>query len=280
MSRPVFSIVCVYNSEKVMNDLLIKGLKTQNCGFELTLVDNTGGKFRSAAEGLNYGGAKATGEYIIFIHQDIYLLSADWLRRAEAFLREIPDLGVAGVAGMTKGKAGGIFRVGTIPLENRACFVCHGPEKDPIECGDTFNGPVEVQTLDEQVLIIPGKVFSSAGFDEKVCSSWHLYGVDYSLSVKKCGLKVYALPIPVWHISKGTLNKDYYATLNKILKKHKDHGIIYTTCGLWHTSSFFNFLDLSLLAARCQIGRWFGRNNYGAAPFIKKIKMLLGGGNE
>jgi hypothetical protein len=279
MTRPVFSIVCVYNDEKVLNDWLMKGLKTQDFKFELILVDNTGGKFKSAAEGLNHGGAKAVGEYIIFMHQDVCLLAAGSLRRAEAFLREIPDVGVAGVAGVTKGGGGGFFRVGTTPLENRACFVYQGPEKEPIPCG-TFTGPVEVQTLDEQLLMVPRKVFSGAGFDEKVCSGWHLYGVGYSLSMKKRGLKAYSLPIPVWHVSQGTLNKDYYATLNKILKKHKDENVIYTTCGLWHTSGFFNLLDLSLFAARAQIGRWLGRNNYGAAPFIKRIKMLLGGGGE
>lgn len=275
MTRPVFSIVCVYNNEQVLNDWLMKGLKTQDSQFELVLVDNTGGKFKSAAEGLNYGGAKAEGEYIVFIHQDVRLLSADWLRRAEAFLRELPDLGVAGVAGMIKGRGCGFFRVGTVPLENKACFVFHGPEKKPVECGRAFSGPVEVQTLDEQVLIVPRKVFLGGGFDDQACSGWHLYGVDYSLSVKKRGLKACALPIEVWHMSAGALDEDYYATLNKILKKHSSEDIIYTTCGLWYTPNLFNWLDLFLLAVKSQIGRWLGRNDYGAAPFLNKIRMLL-----
>jgi len=141
MSRTVFSIVCVYNSEQVLKDWLTKGLGAQDSEFELILVDNTGGGFKSAAAALNYGGVKAAGEYIIFAHQDVCLPAADWLRRAEAFLRELPHLGVAGAAGMIKGKPEGVSWVGTTPLNNRACFVFHGPDKDPLECGTAFTHP-------------------------------------------------------------------------------------------------------------------------------------------
>ncbi|MFA6434236.1 MAG: glycosyltransferase [Elusimicrobiales bacterium] len=278
MTRPVFSVVCVYNDAETLAGWALKGLKEQALGFEPILVDNTGGAFRSAAEGLNHGGAKAGGEYIVFMHQDVRLLSADWLRRAEVLLRALPDLGAAGVAGMTKGGSGGLFRVGAFPLENRAVFVYQGPEKERLESGINSSAPVAVQTLDEQLLIIPAKVFSAAGFDAATCAGWHLYGVDYSLSVKKLGLKAYALPLPVWHRSTGTLNREYYGTLNKVIKKHKEEKVLYTTCGLWRTSVFLNLADLFLSAVRGQLGRWAGRNKSGAGPFINRIKMFLGAG--
>lgn len=66
MTRPVFSVVCVYNNELILNDWPLKGLKAQDSGFERILVDNTGGKYKSAAEGLNYGGRQAGCEYIAF----------------------------------------------------------------------------------------------------------------------------------------------------------------------------------------------------------------------
>jgi len=276
MSRPVFSVVCVHNNEKVLNDWLLEGLKDQDSKFEVILVDNTAGKFKSAAEGLNYGGAKAAGEYLVFIHQDVRLLSSDWLRRAEAFLRALPGLGVAGIAGMIGGKAGGIFRAGTIPVKNRIFFVYQGLEKERLEFGSASGQPVEVQTLDEQLLIIPREVFLGGKFDAAACGGWHLYGVDYSLSARRRGFRTFALPLPVWHMSGGKLDADYFRTLNKVLEKHSAEKVLYTTCGLWHTSNLFNVLDLLLLAARSQLARWAGRNTYGAKPYLDTLKMLLG----
>ena len=273
----MFSIVCVYNNEKVLNDYLLRGLKEQTSSFELIKVDNTAGTIKSLAEGLNRGGRSAKGDYIIFMHQDVYLMSGEWLEKAEFFLRKIPDLGVAGIAGMRKAKTAGVFKVGTIPVENRVCFIYQGPEKEPKVYGNTFTEPIEVQTLDGQLLIVPGSVFANIQFDEKTCDGWHLYDADYSLSVKKAGLKAYVLPLPVWHLSSGFLDNEYYMTLNKILKKHRREKVIYTTCGLWYTSNFFNCLNLILMAIKGGIGRWIGRNNYGAGPFIRTIKLLLGG---
>ncbi|MDD5546631.1 MAG: glycosyltransferase [Candidatus Omnitrophica bacterium] len=272
----MFSIVCAYNNEKILSDYLLRGLKEQTSSFELIKVDNTSGTIKSAAEGLNRGGRNANGDYIIFMHQDVCLMSGEWLEKAESFLKEIPDLGVAGIAGMRKANTAAAFKVGTIPVENRVCFVYQGPEKKPKVYGDAFGGPAEAQTLDEQLLIVPRSVFAGIKFDEKTCGGWHLYGVDYSLSVKKAGLKAYVLPLPVWHLSSGSLDNEYYTTLNKILKKHRREKVICTTCGLWYTSNFLNCLNLILMAVKGGIGRWIGMNDYGAGPFIRTMKLLLG----
>jgi len=62
-----------------------------------------------------------------------------------------------------------------------------------------------------------------------------LYAVDYALSVKKLGLDAYALPAQIYHISAGaSMSGEYYATLEKLLKKHRGAGWIYTTCGFWN----------------------------------------------
>lgn len=78
----------------------MKGLRNQTVTFELIPVDNVSGRYKSAAEALNYGGEKAHGEYIMFVHQDVYLHSDHWLENAEKVLDDISGLGIAGVAGM------------------------------------------------------------------------------------------------------------------------------------------------------------------------------------
>lgn len=280
----MISIICVYNDESITGDWLLKSLKDQTVEFELIKIDNTKGAFKSAAEALNYGGKKAKGKYIMFVHQDVNLISNLWLENAEKILDSISDLGIAGVAGMREIKVLGIHKVGTVPIENGIGVIYHGLGKEPWRCNKNFQEPVEVQTLDEQVLIIPRDVFENLKFDGKICAGWHLYGVDYCLSVKQIGFKSYVLPLPVCHLSTGPLteplSESYYVTLNRIIEKHKKEKIIYTTCGLWYTNNFFNCLGLFTRAIRSEIGRWIGRNNVGASPYIERIKLLLGSKNE
>ena len=79
----MISIVCVYNNQDILNNWLLKSLKHQTVEFELITLDNTRNTFKSAAEALNYGGKKAKGKYIMFVHQDVDLSSDTWLEDVE-----------------------------------------------------------------------------------------------------------------------------------------------------------------------------------------------------
>jgi hypothetical protein len=270
----MISIICVYNNRNIFKTHFLKSLDNQAVEFELIGLDNTKYQYRSAAEALNYGGGIAKGKYIMFAHQDISLLTEDWLYKAECLLDKIPKIGIAGVAGICKPKYK-ILRVSTVPEECRVGMVYHGKNKTSWNHDKQFYDPVEVQTIDEQLLIIPKTVFQNLNFDSGTCSNWHLYGVDYSLSVKYFNLGSFVLPLPVWHLSTGSIDKDYFITLKKIFKKHKSYKRIYTSCGFWHTNNFLNILELSMMAIKSQIGRCLGFNNTRLTPYIQKIKSLL-----
>ena len=220
----MFSVVCVYNNKKILDECLLKSLKTQSVDFELISLDNTNGKFKSAAEALNYGGKKANGKYIMFVHQDVDLSSETWLADAEKNLNSLRNLGIMGVAG----KCENIKGVMTI-IEH---------DNPPELAGDNYiSESINVQTLDECLVVIPKSVFDILQFDEKVCDDWHLYSVDYCLSIKKKKYGVYLMPMYVYHMSHGfSFSNKYYNTLNKVLEKHKSYKKIYTTCGDWNTS--------------------------------------------
>lgn len=263
----MISIVCAYNNEEVLRDFLLKSLGSQTVEFELIKIDNTRNIFKSAAEALNYGGKKAKGEYIMFAHQDVYLLAEGWLEKAELFLSKILDLGVAGVAGTRE--------TGNSNVKRAIGMVYHGPNKEPWWGNKNFEEPVEVQTLDEQILIVTRTVFDNLKFDEKTCDGWHIYGADFCLSARELGRKSYVLPLPVWHRSEGHMVADYYKVLSKFLKKHKLYKKIYLTSGVWHTNNLFNYLGLLRMAIKSEIGKWMGRNNVGATPYLRGIKFLL-----
>jgi len=220
----MISVVVVYNNERALNEILLKSIKNQTAKFELIPVDNTKGEFKSAAEALNWGGKQANGKYIMFVHQDVDLGSDSWLEDVERILDTIPNCGIAGVAGMNeKGKNN--------TERGRGYVVSSGKVWD---WSNAVQKPEEVQTLDELLLIVPKSVFNKLKFDKKTFDGWHCYGADYCLCVRQMGLKVYVVPMFVYHRAIGSnpaglLLLKYQKRLYNKHKKVYKH--IYTTMG-------------------------------------------------
>jgi hypothetical protein len=220
----MISIVCVYNNKKVFDEFLLKSLHMQSVPFELIALDNSTGTFSSAAQALNKGARQiqSGSKYIMFVHQDIDLLSASWLEDAEKLLDAQPGLGIAGVAGKSEKNQPLISNIlqGTPPRHE----------------GMRINKPVSVMTLDECCVIIPHSMFETCQFDEEICDDWHLYIVEYCLRILSLGLIVYVLPVELHHVSTGSVNYAYFKALRKVLRKHRGaYTKVHTTCGSWNT---------------------------------------------
>ena len=236
----MFSIIVVHNSEDIERELLLTSLARQTVPYELILLENKNNRnYTSAASALNDGAKKATGEYLLFVHQDVDLLDSEFLSKAEELLADISDLGVAGVAGM---KAGDMC-----DHERRRNRICQGSPKG--EWGKVIDSVEKVQTLDECLLIVPSKVFSSCIFDVSTCDHWHLYGVEYCLSILKFNLAAYVLPLPIYHTSVGdsakpkrgklqSLDDAYFRAFESVRKKHRANvSYVYTTCASFSTKT-------------------------------------------
>jgi hypothetical protein len=224
----MISVICVYNDKATLERYLLKSLEQQTEKGEVILLDNTNGRFSSAAEALNFGGIKGSSKYLMFVHQDVLLPSSDWLFKAECYLDSIPKLGIAGVAGMVEG--------GRSNEERGRNVIKHGDPPEEWNWGHPISTHEPVQTLDELMVIIPKHVFDRHRFDELTCDGWDLYAVDYCLSVKQIGLEAYVIPLSVHHGSRGRASESYFATLSKVLNKHKAHyRRINTTIDSWST---------------------------------------------
>jgi len=228
----MISVICVYNDDWILQNCLLKSLSEQKAVFELITIDNRENRFESAAEALNYGSKKAAGDYLLFVHQDVDLCSDSWLGSTEDILDTIPNLGVAGVAGVSEN--------GATRLERYRNTIKHGPEA--VTWGNPIREPELVQTLDECLVIIPRSVFDVMQFDEAVCKHWHLYAADYCLSIRTKGFDVYVIPQLVYHgirtIIRPYANSpdEYFETLKHLIKKHKKrYKWIHTSAGSWHT---------------------------------------------
>ncbi|MDO5851772.1 MAG: glycosyltransferase [Methanobacteriaceae archaeon] len=223
------SIVCVYNNKKILNEYLLNSLKKQDSSYEEILINNTKNKYTSASESLNNGGLKATSEYIIFLHQDIQFLTKTWLTDTIKIIDTLDNPGIIGVAG--KG------------FKNNAVIsnIKQGPDKKDVS-PYKLEKPMKASTLDECILIIPKKVFNKLQFDEINCSDWHLYAIDYLLSIQKEGYEAYIIPSKVYHKSSGdSMSNSYYTTLKLLQKKHRTNLTINTCMGDWLTFLPINF---------------------------------------
>lgn len=211
----MISIVCVINDEQIFRENLMRSLSNQDTKYQLIIVNNQKNRFSSIPSALNYGGEKAKGNYVMFVHQDVVLVGNSWLKKVEDVLSKIPNLGVAGVAGVTEtGEYTGFL----------------------YDRGELWGAPtkksIPVQTLDELILIIPKKCFEKMKFDEKF--SFHSYGADYCLTAKKMGYSIYVLPLFVEHNSvtgsmkAGSLVEDD----KRLFQKHSmQNKAIYKTAG-------------------------------------------------
>lgn len=221
----MISIVCTCNDSYILENYLKLGLEKQSTNFELIVIEDSKTNFKSAAEALNHGGKMAKGEYIVFAHQDVLMESSTWLLDMEKILIELPNFGVAGIAGKSEDSSEVVTNVK------------HG--NNPHFAGKVqIDKPVKVQTLDECLLIVPKTVFERQKFDEVTCDGWHLYGVDYCLMIKQIGLDVYVLPLPIIHKSSGDPFADeYYRILGKLFTKYRtNYRIIHTTVSDWNTT--------------------------------------------
>jgi hypothetical protein len=210
----MFSVICVFNDEKALELNLLQSLNLQKTSFELILVDNR--VPRPLTKALNGAALEARGEFLMFVHQDVKLTDENWLEKAERFLGSLKDLGAAGVTGIDhKGYPRG-FIVDRGKVWGR-----------PIKL------PIEVMTLDEQLLITPTSLFEHLKFDEGF--KFHSYVADYCLRAYLRGLKTYVLPLSVHHNSStapilniGRLEEDDL----RLALKHKDSfAVIHKTTG-------------------------------------------------
>lgn len=244
---PTFTVVCVYNSEETLQRYLLAGLARQRSPFELKLVDNQTRRYPSAAAALNHGASGATTDYLVFIHQDVELLSPDFFAEASRLLTSIPDLGIAGIVGATA-------RNGVRELRGK----CLQGDVSAAGFSPGYEGPLAVQTVDEQLMFIPTAVFHRAPFDAIACPAWDLYGVEYALRCRKQGRSVAVLPLAVRHASWGKLRWSYFETLSLVQRKHPDVQTLFTTCGTWSSR-------------RAPLGHWVAHRIYAGRGRLARL---------
>ncbi|RRF88956.1 MAG: hypothetical protein DUD33_09180 [Coriobacteriaceae bacterium] len=216
------SIVCCYTSKAKLR-YLDCSLDEQDMAVEKVFIDNSQGRFGSAASALNYGANMSSGDLILFCHQDIRFKHSDSLSRlVKAASSTLKPGDVGGVAGAINKKL--------------YMTITHGEHEAAYSPAYLFNGDsVEVETVDECVIILPRETWLGHHFDEVVCDNWHFYGVEQCLYALAHNHNVYVLSADVNHLSsRGKINDTYYRALRRLMRAYENKfDYVSTTVGYW-----------------------------------------------
>lgn len=186
------TVVCVYNKPDVLQHCLVRSIQADVARApetELIAVDNTTGQFPSAGAALNHGAMQARNDYIVFVHQDVYIHSLPALEEAAAVLAD-GEFGMLGAIGI------------------RADGSLAGQIRDRVVIsGGVTALPDDVDSLDEVLFMVPRGLLMVEPLSEAPALSWHAYAVEYGLRVRLGGRRVGAAYMPATHNSL-TVNLD------------------------------------------------------------------------
>jgi SAM-dependent methyltransferase len=176
---PLTFVACVSDEAVLRANLLASPCLRGGTPHEIRLVRNS----PTAADGLNDGLASARHDWVICVHQDVYL-PAGWPTRFWQQLGRAQQMhGVVGVAGVFGARGAGD--------ESRLIgHVVH--QERPLRAGKL---PAAVDTLDELLLALPRQV----GLRFEPAVGWHFYGSDLCLQARRSRLAVVALDAPCSH---------------------------------------------------------------------------------
>lgn len=173
---------------------------------------------RSLCEGYNRGAARATGEYLIFCHDDIDFEHADFGERTLAHLAEADLVGVAGTSRLVSGRwqdAGAPWLHGQIihafpgasPLSYSVAGL-HAPGQD------------RIQALDGVFMATHRAVWERLKFDEAHFDGFHFYDIDFSYRAFQAGFRsLVGNDLLLRHFSTGAYDEKWHRFHQRFLAK-------------------------------------------------------------
>jgi hypothetical protein len=172
--------------------------------FEFILISDAA----SLCEGYNRGLAQATGELLIFSHDDIELISPHSVETIRRHLKNFDLIGVGGTTRLIDGNwitAGDPYVYSAIAAQ----------ESDDGRCRVIVYGagPLvvrDIKAIDGCFFACKRAVASAIGFDAQIFDGFHLYDVDFSYRVFRAGYRLAVCrDLPLIHYSKGNYDESY-----------------------------------------------------------------------
>jgi glycosyltransferase involved in cell wall biosynthesis len=173
---------------------------------------------RSLAEAYNRGAERVRGDWIIFCHDDIRFLRADFAARLAAAMQLFDVLGPAGAsradgpAALWGGPFSGYAQVSYPLPDGRVLATLAGV------------GPVHLraQLLDGLFIAAKREAWAHVRFDADRFDGFHLYDMDFSHACHRAGWRVgIAQDLHLLHDSFGNFDERWSDYADRFVRKHK-----------------------------------------------------------
>lgn len=222
------SVICVYNDENAYLNQLVKSLDQQDTEYELIAICNVDNSFCSAAAALNYGASSATGDVLVFSHQDIYFKTERELRKLAEAIGSCPTGTIVGTQGVKEPSKIYYSNLTAGKVLKNQLNQEYTEKLYPVSC------------VDEGLFGMKRDTWLTHPFDEDLCDNWHLYCVEACLFARKNRNSVYVWPSQIHHFSMGTISLRYMQNLKRLCKVYrKDFKYIWTTCYKVYTNPVY-----------------------------------------
>jgi GT2 family glycosyltransferase len=172
---------------------------------------------RSLAEGYNRGMAQSVGDILIFSHDDVLILDADFAAKISARLKNHDLLGFCGTdlllaAGWTAAGQPHVFGAIAHVVEHALALSAYGVKDWPV----TGN----IQALDGLCLMATREAALATKFDADTFDGFHLYDLDFSFSAHLAGHRLgVCCDIPAIHASAGDFGSPQFARYARRFKQ-------------------------------------------------------------
>lgn len=183
--------------------------------YELIAVDNSL-EGKGLCEVYNAGAARASYEFICFVHEDVEFLSNGWGARALAHFEADIDLALIGLAGSCY-KAGVPSGWHCGDKRDLCINIRHGLSLNtavPVRCkpdGYASASRIPVVALDGVWMFVRRSTWSTICFNESL-KGFHFYDVDFSLRVSQVAKVAVVYDIDLLHFSLGSFGEAWAAT--------------------------------------------------------------------
>lgn len=179
----------------------------------------------SLCEGYNRGIAQASGDILVFSHDDIVILDTQFADKVEARLADkVEAPALLGFAGTTQVRdahwwaAGAASQRGAVahaaPRAHMLSLFVYGVGENPVD---------SVQAIDGLCMIAHRRAVDTVQFDATTFDGFHLYDMDFSYRVHLAGLGVAVMnDVPIIHMSSGAFDAVWEKYRGRFLYKHAE----------------------------------------------------------
>ena len=174
---------------------------------------------KSLCEGYNRGAAQASGDIVVFSHDDVEILSVDFAAR---LTRALAQHALVGVAGTTHFPVEGWGRPGWPYRHGQIAHRVPGGARYAVDVFGVGGAIVPgVQAVDGVFFAVRREVLDAVRFDETTFDGFHFYDIDFSYRVFRAGFEVaVSNEIAIVHHSRGHLGDEWRRYAERFMAKH------------------------------------------------------------